>query len=250
MELLFLRRQAQLLPRVSAKQKGPIHRTAARPKKPNMPERVEILSRLLRRIEEMMHFHVIGHHCQDATTSDLMDLKIIKLCGLMQMGIVLAALLKAKTLAVKNKAGLTKTRLAFLGMLSKRKVLASAVSNKIHALKGHDGGGGSGQALEGYSKAMVMYNAAGEEEVFSSPADHRESLEHVEEDEYPDCGLDDEDEDDELMDSPCSAMDLVRSSEEDGLEFNLEGEIDRAADVFIRRFRREMRLQAQESPKK
>ncbi|CAL9104161.1 unnamed protein product [Musa textilis] len=169
---------------------------------------------------------------------------------LRQMGIVLAALLKAKTLAVKNKAGLTKTRLAFLGMLSKRKVLASAVSNKIHALKGHDGGGGSGHALEGYSKAMVMYNAAGEEEVFSSPADHRESLEYVEEDEYPDCGSDDEDEDDELMDSPCSAMDLVRSSEEDGLEFNLEGEIDRAADVFIRRFRREMRLQAQESPKK
>ncbi|CAL9194744.1 unnamed protein product [Musa hybrid cultivar] len=156
-----------------------------------------------------------------------------------QMSIVLAALLKAKTLAVK------KTRLMFLGMLSKRKVLASAISNKIHAPKGHDRGGGSGHALGGYSKAIVMYNAA-REEVFSSPADHRESLEYVEEDEYPDLAHTLYDLDDELIDNPCSVMDLVRGSGEDGLEFNLENEIDHVADVFIRRFRREMRLQEQE----
>lgn len=165
-----------------------------------------------------------------------------------QMSFVLAALLKAKTLAVK------KTRLMFLGMLSKRKVLVSAISNKIHALKGHDRGGAAGHALGGYSKAIVMYNVA-REEVFSSPADHRESLEYVEEDEYPDLAhtlfdLDDEDEDDELIDNPCSVMDLVRGSGEDVLEFNLENEIDHVADAFIRRFRREMRLQEQESPKK
>ncbi|RWW79232.1 hypothetical protein BHE74_00012494 [Ensete ventricosum] len=84
-----------------------------------------------------------------------------------------------------------------------------------------------------------MYTAT-REEVFSSPADHRESLEYVEEDEYLD--LDDEDEDDELIDNSCFIVDLVRSSREDILEFNLEVEIDHVADVFIRRFCREMRL--------
>uniref|UniRef100_A0ACD5XC54 Uncharacterized protein n=1 Tax=Avena sativa TaxID=4498 RepID=A0ACD5XC54_AVESA len=47
------------------------------------------------------------------------------------------------------------------------------------------------------------------------------------------CGMDDEDEP--------SIMDVIRNNREiEGLEFNMEDEIDQAADMFIRRFRQQL----------
>ncbi|CAL9162827.1 unnamed protein product [Musa hybrid cultivar] len=139
---------------------------------------------------------------------------------LKQIGTVLAALLKAKTLGVKSKA-----RLMFFDLLRNKKLLMSAISGKIQALKGQVKGGHGG---EGYGKAIVMYDAA-REEVPPSPG-LMEPLEYVEEEDM--------------------VVDLVPSPRDDGLDFNIEDEIDHVADVFIRRFRREMRLQMQDSPRR
>ncbi|CAD5174347.1 uncharacterized protein LOC135609055 [Musa acuminata AAA Group] len=157
---------------------------------------------------------------------------------LKQIGTVLAALLKAKTLGVKSKA-----RLMFFDLLRNKKLLMSAISGKIQALKGQVKGGHGG---EGYGKAIVMYDAA-REEVPPSPG-LMEPLEYVEEEDYSDLThcLFDIDEDD----STSSVVDLVPSPRDDGLYFNIEDEIDHVADVFIRRFRREMRLQMQDSPRR
>ncbi|URD94644.1 hypothetical protein MUK42_31029 [Musa troglodytarum] len=160
---------------------------------------------------------------------------------LKQIGTVLAALLKAKTLGVKSKA-----RLMFFDLLRNKKLLMSAISGKIQALKGQVKGGHGG---EGYGKAMVMYDAA-REEVPPSPG-LMEPLEYIEEEDYPDLthclfDMDDDEEDDSIS----SVVAFVTSPRDDGLDFNIEGEIDHVADVFIRRFRREMRLQMQDSPRR
>ncbi|OVA09726.1 Protein of unknown function DUF761 [Macleaya cordata] len=56
---------------------------------------------------------------------------------------------------------------------------------------------------------------------------------------------------DEFDDQTGSVIDLVRNAkEEDGENFSLEDEIDHVADLFIRRFHRQMRLQKQESFKR
>ncbi|WOL18703.1 hypothetical protein Cni_G27500 [Canna indica] len=143
---------------------------------------------------------------------------------LKQIGAVLAAVLKAKSLqaAVRNK-----TRLIILGLLPSKKV--NLVSKRmLHALKGH------GNAA-----------AAGEEEVVLSRELMELSLGFVDDDDvYPDlthCLFNEEEEEEDG--SACSAIDLVRSSREgSGPEFKLEDEIDQVAEVFIRKFRRQMRF--------
>ncbi|ONK58661.1 uncharacterized protein A4U43_C09F15370 [Asparagus officinalis] len=159
---------------------------------------------------------------------------------------VITSIVKAKAMAVKNKTSSIKTRLLVLGLLRNKKVLMSAISHKIHALMGKEGGGGGHQNDEDNSRAIVLYNAD------RNLQDYTETVEEEEDDGYPDLrhSLFDLDDDDEIGDGTGSAIDFVKSSREDGADFSLEDEIDLVADVFIRRFHRQMKMQKLESFKR
>lgn len=132
----------------------------------------------------------------------------------------------------------------------------SAISHKIHALMGQekeDGPEGA-QSGEDYDKALVVYNAAKDE---ASPDQNGTGFVEPEEggDDYPDLrhslfDMEDEDDDDELGNGTGSVVDLVKNSREDGADFSLEDEIDLVADVFIRRFHKQMKMQKLESFKR
>ncbi|CAL9037044.1 unnamed protein product [Musa banksii] len=147
---------------------------------------------------------------------------------------VLAATVKSKSMALKNKAIATRTRLTVFRLLRSKKVLLSAVSNNIQSLLGQQIGGGTG------GRAIALFDAANAE-VFSSP--HRtESVESAEDDNYDDLMhslIDDHDEEEDEDDD----------SKGNGSEISLEDDVDHAADVFIRRFHRQMRLEKKESLK-
>ncbi|XP_008812133.2 uncharacterized protein LOC103723100 [Phoenix dactylifera] len=158
---------------------------------------------------------------------------------------ILVTIVRTKSMAVKSKTSSLKTRLIIFGLFRNKKLLRSAISHKIHALMGQEKGSVGGQGLEDYSKAIVLSNAA-ENEV------HTESMEYDEDDDYPDLthslfDLNDDGNDDDLVDRTSSVIDLVRNSRDDASDFNLEDEIDHVADVFIRRFHRQIKLQKQES---
>lgn len=116
------------------------------------------------------------------------------------------------------------------------------------------------QNEEDYSKAIVLYNNAVESPSNTSRSEpsERDEVEEDEDDDYPDLRHslfdledgDDDDVDDELVNGTGSVIDLVRNSREDGTEFKLEDEIDHVADLFIRRFHRQMKIQKQESFKR
>ncbi|KAI0531255.1 hypothetical protein KFK09_000808 [Dendrobium nobile] len=156
----------------------------------------------------------------------------------------LSTIVKAKTMAMKNKTSAIKTRLLIFNLLRNKNVLLSKINHKIHAIMG-----------ENYSKAIVLYNNAAKK--MSENISKMEDVELNDEDDYPDLRntffeLEDEedDEEDELVNGTGSVIDLVRNSREDGNGFCLEDEIDHVADVFIRRFHMEMRIQKQESFKR
>lgn len=169
----------------------------------------------------------------------------------------MATMVKVKSLIAKSKSSAIKARLIIFGLLRNKKVLMSALSHKIHALMGQERGKNT-QNEEDYSKAIVLYNNVAE--ATSSNSGHSEPLDCAEvedeDDDYPDLRHslfdleDDDDDDDELVKGAGSVIDLVRNSREDGTEFKLEDEIDHVADLFIRRFHRQMRIQKQESFKR
>ncbi|KAG1331634.1 hypothetical protein COCNU_02G016020 [Cocos nucifera] len=173
---------------------------------------------------------------------------------LKQVFSLIVNMVKAKSMAVKSKTSAMKSRLLIFGLLRHKKLLMSAINHKIHALMGQEKGGETPTNTEDYSKAIVLYNA-GENE--ATPSTTRTEAvnrdDDDDDDDYPDLThslFDDEDDDDGLGDATGSVIDLVRNSKEDGSEFILEDEIDHVADVFIRRFHRQMRMQKLESFKR
>uniref|UniRef100_A0A0E0DDC8 Uncharacterized protein n=1 Tax=Oryza meridionalis TaxID=40149 RepID=A0A0E0DDC8_9ORYZ len=185
---------------------------------------------------------------------------------LKQMVSTIVAVVKAKSTAVRAKTSAMKTRLLIFGVLRNRKLLATAINHKIHAIMGgaaaqdtttttnknhiagvdDDGGGGSKKAVVLYSTAPSFltessYDAAGDGEEEDSDEYLTHSLFREEE----------EDEDDELVNAPGSVIDLVRDAKEgEGGEFRLEDEIDHVADVFIRRIHKQLKLQKLDSFKR
>ncbi|XP_020574424.1 uncharacterized protein LOC110020610 [Phalaenopsis equestris] len=169
----------------------------------------------------------------------------------------IATMAKVKSIIATSRSSAIKARLLIFGLLRNKKLLMSAINHRIHALMRQEKGKHT-QNEEDYSKAIVLYNNAAEEEALN--ARHMEILEQREiedeDDDYPDLrhslfDLEDEDDDDdELMNGTGSVIDLVRNLREDGKEFRLEDEIDLVADVFIRRFHRQMKIQKQESFKR
>ena len=165
---------------------------------------------------------------------------------LKQVITVIVTMGKAKTVTLKNKASAMKTRLLLFRLLQNKKILISAISRKIHALMGHE----ISQSTKDNSKAIVVCNA--EKDEAPPSLTYIESAVSDEDNDYPDLrrSLFDEDDDDELANGTGSVIDLVRNSREDGSDFNLEDEIDHVADVFIKRFHKQMNMQRPESFKR
>ncbi|XP_058092837.1 uncharacterized protein LOC131239248 [Magnolia sinica] len=221
---------------------------------------------------------------------------------LKQIVSIISSLIKAKSMALKSKTNAMKARIIIFGLLRNKKALFPEISQKIHALLGHNKRHVSSEgvdesretdkaifgmlrskkflfpeishkfhALLGHSKrhvssegvdeagdadmAIVVYNAMTNE----GPPDPCYTLSVVDDidgdsdsddDRYPDLthSLFDEL---EFDDGSKSVIDLVRDAREDGgSDFNLEDEIDHVADVFIRRMKRQMQMQKQDSLKR
>ncbi|OMO98521.1 hypothetical protein CCACVL1_04201 [Corchorus capsularis] len=185
---------------------------------------------------------------------------------------------KAKTLALKSKTKAIKTRLVIFSLLQNKKLLMTSISQKLNALMGHthnndhdtklqleDDVAGDGSE-EQQRQAIVLYNRKNAMWVPSTSAPPQtadettaeiqmalQAEDEEEEDKYPDLTHSlFESEEMEFEQNPGgSVIDIVKHSKEDkGEEFRLEDEIDRVADLFIRRFHRQMRLQKQLSLKR
>ncbi|CAA7400671.1 unnamed protein product [Spirodela intermedia] len=161
---------------------------------------------------------------------------------LKQVVSLLVSIVKAKSAAVKTKTRALKTRLLIFGLLHNHKVL-SVITHKISALVGHE----KDDAAATAAFAMVQREAEGLETLQDLDAGGGGEAVEEEDDGYPDLrhSLFDDD------DGSGSVVELVKSTrgENEG-EFVLEDEIDHVAEVFIRRFHRQMRLQRLESLKR
>lgn len=176
---------------------------------------------------------------------------------------VITSIAKAKSsLALKTtKMGALKSRLVILSLLRNKKVLLSTISHKLHALVAgqHDHDGEDMNRIsndineEDESKAIVIYNNAMQN--YQSGSTNEYYMAEVEDDDSkcPDLthSLFDDDDDDDQDGGGGSVIERVRhSKEEEGEEFILEDEIDQVADLFIKKFHRQIRIQKQLSFKR
>lgn len=174
-------------------------------------------------------------------------------------------LLKKAATIVRSKASTVRARLLIVASLRRRMAMIGAISHRIHALivekekarvdyyhknKNHDG-----------NKALVMRKVVVHDEMviaddhdrhlselamFDQEDHHGYSTDHWTHSLFNDddtCYSDDQDDcgDDDGDDDEPSVIDIIRSNREDeGLEFNIDDEIDQAADMFIRRIRSRM----------
>lgn len=198
---------------------------------------------------------------------------------LKQIITALTAMAKTKALAFKSKTKAIKTRLVIFSLLQNKKFLMSSISQKLNALMGQNGK--NSMELEddavgilgdqqSQSQSTIVYNSNNamcrlpsacstltEMELqlqlqLQEKEEYREEDEGEPEDKYPDLthSLFDSEEM-EFEDPGGSVIDIVKNSKEDkGEKFRLEDEIDRVADLFIRRFHRQMRMQKQQSLKR
>ncbi|KAJ0969280.1 hypothetical protein J5N97_022157 [Dioscorea zingiberensis] len=153
---------------------------------------------------------------------------------------VLVTMVKAKSVALKGKTSALKTRLIIFGLLQNKRVLLSAISHKIHALIGEEKEKEKKQEDCNRSDGDHSCN---EEALDSSSCQERD--ENTDVTEYLQL-----EEDEDIDEGEGSVLDFARSFQKNDLEFNLENEIDQAADMFIKRFHRQMQMQKQESFKR
>lgn len=175
-------------------------------------------------------------------------------------------LLKKAATVFKSKTDTLRTKLFVLASLRFKMATVRTISRRIHALVSSDRENQT--RLEYGDRALVLHKvAAGIQE--PATTDHEQDgmidLSEVamfvedDHDHYPDWthslfgdeyyyNDDDEEEggyhDDhgtpDALDEP-SVMDIIRSNREvEGLEFNMDDEIDQACDMFIKRFRKRM----------
>ncbi|KAM0862265.1 hypothetical protein ACQ4PT_045385 [Festuca glaucescens] len=178
-----------------------------------------------------------------------------------------AELLRNALRALRGKASVLRARLLFLASLRRRTAMVGAASRHLRALMpGRQRG-----TVDDHRKALAPaaaveddqvpphdVDAVGLSELFqeivgdnddSGYPDWTHSL-FDDDDDHQDCDVDDEEErgggceavdEDRLADDEPSVMDVIRRRREgDGVEFNVDEEIDQAADMFIRRVRSRM----------
>ncbi|CAL5193053.1 unnamed protein product [Lathyrus oleraceus] len=178
--------------------------------------------------------------------------------------------LTSKTIALKSKTNAIKARLILFSFMKNKKLLMSSISEKFHSLWGsHPHHHKEDCLIEGgncdyHNRAIVVYNKnAHTYEALLNPSELAQQVldEQDQEDGYD--GYYDNDDDDkypdlthnlfdsEGLDFGGSVIDRVKNcKEEAGKEFKLEDDIDEVADLFIRRFRRNIILQKQDSLKR
>ncbi|XP_061370285.1 uncharacterized protein LOC133313003 [Gastrolobium bilobum] len=181
----------------------------------------------------------------------------------------LSSMAKSKTMALKSKTNAIKARLIIFSLMKNKKFLMNSITEKFHSFLGHHSESNEDCILEhgrDNSRAIVVYNNnAHSYEALPNP-NETQVMEKIDQDEYESCyynyggGYDDDDKypdlthtlfDSEDLDLGASVIDLVKNSKEEaGQEFKLEDEIDHVADLFIKKFRRQMILQKQESLKR
>ncbi|KAH8489311.1 hypothetical protein Peur_059133 [Populus x canadensis] len=185
---------------------------------------------------------------------------------------VLASMAKAKTLALKSKTNALRTRLIIFSLLGNKKIMMSSITEKLHSLMGqHEKDQEEALELEclDQNKALVFHNHLDSMSPLLNPT-HTELMENIVaedgqdniigyvyeeagdgEEKYPDLthSLFDS-EGAEFEDSGVSVIDMVKNSKQEGETFSLEDEIDHVADLFIKRFHHQMRLQKQLSMKR
>lgn len=185
---------------------------------------------------------------------------------------VLASMAKAKTLALKSKTNALRTRLIIFSLLGNKKIMMSSITEKLHSLMGqHEKDQEEALELEclDQNKALMFHNQLDSMSPLLNPTD-TELMENIVaeagqdniigyvyeeagdgEEKYPDLthSLFDS-EGVEFEDSGVSVIDMVKNSKQEGETFSLEDEIDHVADLFIKRFHHQMRLQKQLSMKR
>ncbi|KAF7101287.1 hypothetical protein CFC21_102661 [Triticum aestivum] len=184
-----------------------------------------------------------------------------------------ADFLRKAVRALRGRAGVLRARLLFLASLRHRTAMVGTVSRHLRALMP----GRQRDPVHDHRKALALSTMAAEED--GQAAKHGVDVpglsgllqEVVGDDDDGHCGypdwthslFDDDDDDcnlqegddvdeergggaeameeDQLPDDEPSVMDVIRRCREgDGMEFNIEEEIDHAADMFIRRVRSRM----------
>ncbi|EES10598.1 hypothetical protein BDA96_06G051200 [Sorghum bicolor] len=215
-----------------------------------------------------------------------MKSKASTLLKLKQMVSTLMAAVKSKSTAVRVKTSALKTRLLIFGILRNKKLLMTAINHKIHAIMGHqdqeaaaaadggdnkdggacqqrgagagdgdeDGGGGGRKAIVLY-QPPTSYSFSSELGAHETEAEAEAEVEEDSDDYLTHSLFAEEDDEDELVNAPGSVIDVMRDAREretgeGGAEFSLEDEIDHVADVFIRRIRRQLKLQKLDSFKR
>ncbi|KAL5058888.1 hypothetical protein RYX36_030492 [Vicia faba] len=180
----------------------------------------------------------------------------------------LTLMTKSKTMALKSKVNAIKARLIIFSLMKNKKLLMSSISDRFHSIWGNHSHHHSkedclieeGVNCEDHHRAMVIFNNnARTYGALQNPSETQVLDEQDQEDYYED----DEDDDDkypdlthslfdsEGLDFGGSVIDRVKNcKEEAGKEFKLEDDIDEVADLFIRRFRRNIILQKQDSLKR
>jgi len=174
---------------------------------------------------------------------------------------IIAGLTKSKTMALKSKTNAIKARLIIFSLMKNKKFLMSSISEKFHSVWGshshhHSKEGGN---CDDHNRAMlVYYNNAHTYEASQNPSETQVVDEqdqedghggYYDDDKYPD--LTHTPFDSQGLDFDGSVIDKVKNcKEEAGKEFKLEDDIDEVADLFIRRFRRNIILQKQDSLKR
>jgi hypothetical protein len=200
---------------------------------------------------------------------------------LKQLFSAIVAAVKARSMAVGTKAGSLRTRLVVLSIMRNKKLLLSAIQSKIHAIMG--GGGSSSHGAYSNAAMKTHHGGAGEHGHGDGQQQHYLGRKAAVLQSLPSFVVDQEARAVVLLSSlprfaleregaeeaehnndngemqlvvdaaaalPDSAVELGRSAAEGGTEFRLEDEIDRVADVFIRRFHDQMKLQKLESFKR
>jgi uncharacterized protein YqkB len=173
----------------------------------------------------------------------------------------LISMTKSKTMALKSKTNAIKARLIIFSLMKNKKFLMSSISDKFHSVWGshshhhskedcliEEVGGNCDD--DHHHRAIVVYNNnAHTYEPLRNPSATQEVDEQDQEDDYPD--LTHTLFDSEGLDFDGSVIDKVKNcKEEEGKEFKLEDDIDEVADLFIRRFKRNIILQKQDSLKR
>ncbi|KAF3943075.1 hypothetical protein CMV_030331 [Castanea mollissima] len=191
---------------------------------------------------------------------------------LKQIIATLSSMAKAKTLALKNKTRAIKTRLIIFSLLKNKKIFMSSLSHSIHQKKSyishklnallshhhhhhHDKNSNDFEDdLVDQDNAIVQYkdNLDAMAHKYLPDPTHTEEADVQKNDKCPNLThslFDSKDLD--FEDPGGSVIDLVKNSKEEaGEEFMLENEIDRVADLFIKRFHKQMMMQKQLSLKR